>query len=486
MIGVMRNYQKINKNTDMKYSNFKYIIPITLTLLIFNSCGVVNKKYTTPNAGFSENYRDSKTQDTTSMATLHWKEIISDNILQKLIEEGLQNNLDLKTALENIHQAQASLVEAKLSFLPSLEGSAQVTKSKTSEAALNLGGANGIDLNTTTYLGQLSSSWEIDVWGKLRSNKRSALASFLKTEAATKAVQTQLIADISVSYYNLLALDAQLEITQKTLQNRIGDQETMKLLKESAVVDGAAVVQSEASRYEIEASIPDIELSILQEENTLSILLGRAPGAIERTSIKNQIVYSDLKIGLPTSLLRNRPDIQEAEMTFRAAFEDVNLAKAYFYPSFTITANGGLSSLSLSDFFDNSVFYNLVGGLTQPIFANGENKARLKINKSIQQQAFYNYKTVWLDAGGEISNALFYYKKAKEKQESRAKQISALEKSVEFTEALLEYSSTTNYTDVLTSKNNLLSAQLNSISDKQEELQAVVQLYRALGGGWLK
>lgn len=468
----------------MKFTSIKYIVPITMTLLLLGSCGVVNKRYTTPDIEFSENYRDTLVQDSTSMATLPWKEMISDTILQGLIEEGLQNNLDLKTALENINQAQATLAQAKLSFFPSLEGNAQVTRSKTSEAALNFGGVSGINLNTTTYTGQLSSSWELDVWGKLRSNKRSALASFLKTEAAARAVQTQLISDIAQSYYSLLALDAQLAITKKTLENRIKDQETMKFLKESGVVDGAAVVQSEASRYEIETSIPDIEISILEQENALAILLGRLPGAIERTSLKEQEAYADLKIGVPSSLLRNRPDIQEAEMAFRSAFEDVNVAKTNFYPSLTLTANGGLSSLSLENFFDHSVFYNLIGGLTQPIFANGENKATLKINKSVQQQSFYDYKAAWLNAGSEISNALFSYNKTKEKQESRAQQIAALEKSVEFTEALLEYSSSTNYTDVLTTKNSLLSAQLDGVEDKKEELQAIIELYRALGGGW--
>lgn len=200
--------------------------------------------------------------------------------------------------------------------------------------------------------------------------------------------------------------------------------------------------------------------------------------------MNKQVAYSNLKIGFPASLLRNQLDIQEAELVFRSSFEDVNLAKIYFYPSLTITTNGGISSLSLSDFFDNSVFYNLIGGLTQPIFANEENKARLKINKSKQQQAFYNYKLAWQSAGGEISNALFLYKKAKEKPEARMHQISALEKSVEFTEALLEYSSSTNYTDVLTTKNSLLSAQLEGVEDKKEELQAIIELYRALGGGW--
>ncbi|PZW42626.1 NodT family efflux transporter outer membrane factor (OMF) lipoprotein [Mesonia algae] len=468
----------------MKFKKLKYIISITVFVLTLNSCGVVNKKYVTPDVKYAESYRDTIVQDTMSIADLPLKEIISDTILQNLIKEGLQNNLDLKVAIENINQAKASLVEAKLQFLPSLEGSANVTRSKTSEAALNLGGVNGINLNTTSYLGQLSSSWELDVWGKLRSNKRSVLASFLKTEAATRAVQTQLISDIATAYYNLLALDEQLAITQETLENRIGDQETMKYLKESAVVDGAAVVQSEASRYEIETSIPDIEISILEQENALAILLGRLPGVIERSSLKKQVAFADLKIGIPSSLLRNRPDIQEAEMAFRSAFEDVNLAKTYFYPSLTITASGGLSSLSLSDFFDNSIFYNLIRGLTQPIFANGENKARLKINKSVQQQSFYDYKSAWLNAGSEISNALYAYNKTKEKQESRTHQIDALKKSVEFTEALLEYSSTTNYIDVLTTKNSLLLAQLDGVEDKKEELQVIIELYRALGGGW--
>jgi NodT family efflux transporter outer membrane factor (OMF) lipoprotein len=468
----------------MKFKALKYIIPIAIFVLTLNSCGVVNKKYVAPDMEYAESYRDTLVQDTMSIADLPLKEIISDTILQNLIEEGLQNNLDLKVAIENINQAKASLVEAKLQFLPSLEGSANVTRSKTSEASLNLGSVSGINLNTTSYVGQLSSSWELDVWGKLRSNKRSVLASFLETEAATKAVQTQLISDIAVSYYNLLAYDAQLKITKATLENRVEDQEIMKLLKESAIVDGAAVVQSEASRYEIEASIPDIEISILNQENALSILLGRVPGRIERDSLNNQVPLSDLKIGIPASLIRNRPDIQEAEMAFRSAFEDVNMAKTYFYPSFSITASGGLSSLSLSDFFDNSVFYSLVGGLTQPIFKNGENKARLKINQSVQQQAFYDYKASWLTAGQEVSDALFLYKKSQEKQISRTHQISSLEKSVEFTEALLEYSSDTNYTDVLTTKNSLLSAQIDGVEDKLQELQSIIQLYRALGGGW--
>ena len=451
---------------------------------MLQACGVVSKKYITPASALTAQYRDTTITDSTTIADMPWNKIVTDTILQQLIEEGLKNNLDLKTAVENIHQAKATAQQARLSLLPSLEGSAQVTKTKTSEAALNFGSSANVNLNTTTYLSQLSSSWELDIWGKLRSSKKAALASLLQSEATARAVHTQLISDIAVSYYNLLALDAQLAITKQTLANRIDDQEVMKLLKESAVVDGAAVVQSEASRYEVELSIPDIEMSIMQEENTLSILLGRVPGHIKRGTLANQQTAKNLKIGVPSLLLQTRPDIVEAEMAFRAAFENTNMARAYFYPSLTLTANGGLSALDIKDFFKNSIFYNVVGGLTQPIFANGENKARLKTNVSLQQQALYNYQATWLTAGEEVSNALYSYQKAKEKQHSRAYQIAALQKSVEFTKSLLEYSSSTNYTDVLTTQNNLLSAQLSGINDKLQELQSIVQLYRALGGGW--
>ena len=466
--------------------NFKILKYLGLTLSIFagiTSCKT-SQKYSVPETGYSNNYRDTTVVDTSSMAQMQWQDIISDEVLQSLIEEGLENNLDLKYAIQNIYQAEATLQQAKLSLLPSLDAGVQVTESKSSQAALNFPDGININLRTTTYQASLSTSWELDVWGKLRSSKRAALAAFLRSEASTRAVQTQLIADIASYYYNLLALDEQLRITKETLENRKVDQETMKALKESAVVDGAAVVQSEASRYQVEVSIPDIEVSIRETENALSILLGREPGKIERTSLEVQEPISDLKIGVPSSLLINRPDIQASELAFRSAFENTNVAKKYFYPSLTLTASGGLSSLDINDFFNQSIFYNIIGGLTQPIFAQGQNKARLKTNEALQQQAFYDYKLTWLTASEEVSNALYTYNKALQKQEARSNQIEALEKSVEFTKSLLEYSSSTNYTDVLTSQQNLLSAQISGINDKLQELESIIHLYRALGGGW--
>jgi outer membrane protein TolC len=211
--------------------------------------------------------------------------------------------------------------------------------------------------------------------------------------------------------------------------------------------------------------------------------LGQAPGAIERGTLGNQTVPENLAVGMPAQLLENRPDVRQAEFNFRTAFESTNMAKTYFYPSLTLTASGGFSNLQLTDFFTNSVFYSLIGGLTQPIFNQGLNKARLTTAQSKQVQALNDFQQSLLVAGQEVSNALYAYEMAVEKEDSRQKQIEALEKAVDFTQQLLEYSSATNYTDVLTSEQNLLAAQLSGITDNLQKLQAVVDLYRALGGG---
>jgi len=213
-------------------------------------------------------------------------------------------------------------------------------------------------------------------------------------------------------------------------------------------------------------------------------LLGQAPGPIDRGTLGNQSIPENLALGLPSQLLQNRPDVRQAEFNFRTAFEMTNMAKTYFYPSLTLTASGGFSNLELKDFFTNSIFYSIIGGLTQPIFNQGLNKMRLTTAQSQQLQAYNNFQQSLLTAGQEVSNALYAYQMAVEKQDSREKQIAALEKAVDFTQQLLEYSSATNYTDVLTSEQNLLAAQLSGIDDNLQKLQAVVDLYRALGGGW--
>jgi multidrug efflux system outer membrane protein len=452
-------------------------------LSLFSACKV-SQTYERPNLITEGLYRNQQGTDTVNMAARTWQSMFNDPILKQLIQEGLQNNLDLKNAIENIVQAEAILRQQRLALLPTLDASANVTRAKTSEASLNF--RNGVNIRTltTTHRLQLSTSWEADIWGKLSSAKRSALNSYLRTDAARRAVETQLIADISNSYYNLLALDRQLEITQLTLKKRIESVETLRALKEGAVVTGAAVVQAEANRYAAEVTIPDLKLNIRQTENALSVLLGRAPAEIRRNKLADQQPFTDVSLGMPAQLLQNRPDVQAAEFALRASLEDVNVARSFFYPALTLTASGGFSNLSLRDFFTNALFYNVVGGLTQPIFAQGANKARLTRAQSLQAQSLNDFQFALLNAGQEVSNALYAYQAAGEKEVSRIRQIEALQKSVSFTEELLRYSSATNYTDVLTSEQALLQAELSGVSDRLQKLQAVVDLYRALGGGW--
>src|SRR5699024_3891497 len=300
------------------------------------------------------------------------------------------------------------------------------------------------------------------------------------------AVQTSLIANVANIYYQLLALDKQLEITRETVENRRQDVETVRSLKEGAMVTGVALQQSIANRYAAEVTIPQLKQQITEQENTLSNLLGRAPGTIKRSSLARQDPIDSLAIGLPAQLLRNRPDIIAAENAFRSAFELTNNARAYFYPSFTLTAEGGFQSLETKNLFEpGSVFYNLIAGLTQPIFNKGQNRARLKTSKAQQKQALLELKNTILMAGSEVSNTLSQFKNVEQQLEFRQKQMDALENSVEYSRELLQYGEAT-YTEVLTAQQTYLSAQISNVNDRLQQLTAGVNLYRALGGGWNK
>lgn len=457
---------------------------MVIAAALLSACSIT-KKYERPAALSTDKlYRDEASADTTTIADMPWQSVFNDEKLNALIQKGLDQNLNLKNAIENIVQARASLRQSKLAYYPTLQLDASATHTKQSEAGLNFPAGININTLTTTYKLGVSTSWEADIWGKLSSSKRAALASYLATDAAKQAIQTQLISDIANNYFMLLAYDKSLKITQETLESRIKNVETIKALKEGAIVTGAAVVQSEANQHAAEVLIPDLKQSIRETENALNILLGQAPGPIDRGELETQVIPENIAIGVSSQLLENRPDVRQAEFNFRVAFESTNLAKTYFYPSLTLTASGGFSNLELKDFFTNSIFYSIIGGLTQPIFNQGKNKLRLTTAQSQQLQAYNNFQQSLLTAGQEVSNALYSYQMAVEKEDSRKKQIEALEKAVDFTQQLLEYSSATNYTDVLTSEQNLLAAQLSGINDNLQKLQAVVNLYRALGGGW--
>lgn len=459
----------------MRINLFRYFFIIIIITLVNYGCKVT-KPFNNNQLIPGNLYRDSLSADTSNMATLSWDKIFKDTLLQKLIWEGIQNNLNLKTAVANIKAAEANYGQSLKAFFPSVGITAQGGVYHPSNVQGN---------NTEVVQLYTNSSWQADIWGQLKSSKRAMYASLLQSEAYKQAVQTQLVADIAGAYYNLMAYDAQLSIAQTSTEKYSKDVETMKLLKSSDVVTGAAVVQSSANYYAISATIPDIKNNIRQTENILSLLLARPPGPVARDSIFNTQVYADINTGIPAQLLANRPDVREAEFQLRNTFEKINIARTYFYPSVTITGQAGLYANKLDNFFKPGAFFaNLVSGITQPVFNNGLNKQRLKVAEANFEAAQYNFSQVLLTAGQEVSNALYQYQVVNEKTEARKQQIANLEKAVFFTSELLKYTANTNYTDVLTSEQNLLSARQSAVNDKLQQLQAVVNLYAAVGGGW--
>ncbi|MBS1934141.1 MAG: efflux transporter outer membrane subunit, partial [Bacteroidetes bacterium] len=437
----------------------KYIFLSPCILIVISACKVTQPYQQPVDATNNKLYRDSSYNDSANnIATISWKQMFTDTLLQSLIQEGINNNYDLKIAVARIKSAAANFKQSKLAFFPNVDANTNATFQRVPSTAYGFPEA---------YSAAITTSWEADVWGKLKSTKRAALASLLQSEAYRRAVQTQLVADIVTNYYSLLAYEEQLHITERTVANRIKEVETMKVLKESNVVTGAAVVQSEANRYSVEITIPDLKQNIRETENMLSILLGKNPDTIYRATLEQQIVATNLSTGVPAQLLANRPDVQQAEYQLRNSFEQVNVARTYFYPAFTITGSTGFSSIALSQLLDPvSFFANITGGLLQPVFEQGRNKQRLAVAQANQEEFLNTFKKTILVAGQEVSDALYSYKVALEKQSLRKEQISYLQKSVDYTKELLKYSSATNYTDVLTSEQSLLAAELAGVNDK--------------------
>lgn len=417
--------------------------------------------------------------DTTNLAKIPWQEMFTDPLLQGYIADGLENNPDLQIAIQRVTEAEAYFSQSKAALLPGINARATANYTRNSK---NLN--SNASRETGSYQLGLEAGWEVDLWGKLSSAKRAEYANLLATDAGRKAVETRMITNIATAYYNLTALDAKLDITHQTVQYNMDLVETMKVLKESGRVTGAAIVQSEAARYAAEVTIPDLEQQIRETENALCVLLGRTPGNIQRNSLPEPQDSSVLKTGVPSQLLDNRPDVMQAEYDVMNAFEMTNSARAYFYPALTLSASSGFVSGALSNLLSPASFAaSVAGGLTEPIFNKKANVTRLKVAKAQQEEALYNLRYTLLNAGSEVSNALGMFDAAARKTTFREQQINALQKSVEYTRELLTYGSAS-YIEVLNAEQSLLGAQLNRVNDQLQQLNAVVTLYRALGGGW--
>jgi len=329
------------------------------------------------------------------------------------------------------------------------------------------------------------ASWELDIWGQMNRQSKAKYADMLNSYAGRNLIQTSLISNIANTYYSLLALDEQLLVTKDMIKLMEENLETTEALKEAGMANGAAVEQTKAALYNTQSSVPDLESNIRQLENAICIMLGRNPSCIDRSFLFDQIIPTEPTHGIPAQMLANRPDVQQAELSFRSAFELTHAAKASFYPSIRLTSGViGFSTINgLSNFFKpENIFASIAGGLTQPIFARKQLTTQLKVAKSDQNIALLSFEKTVLDAGREVSDILSVYDSALKKSESRSKEVESLHKAVDYTRKLLMAGEAT-YLEVLSAQQGLLQAQINQVNDRLQQLQATSDLYRALGGG---
>ena len=437
----------------------KKVIYFIAICLVATSCSVFGK-YSRPQVVTDNIYGvDVKSTDSTTIADIDWRTFFTDKHLQKLIEQGLENNADMQSAAQRIIAAEATYKTARLAFIPGFNFNPSYTLNS---------GKSSLSL-------PINASWEVDITGRILNGKRSAKAAYEQSRLYRQSVQTALVASIANYYYTLLMLDAQLEVSRSTADSWRENVRIMKAMKLAGMTNEASVSQTEANSCSINASLFDLEYDITRIENALALLLGTTPQHFERGSIYEQNLNSKLAVGIPAQLLAYRPDVRSAEKQLEQAFYATNSARGAFIPKLTLSGQIGLA-------IPTDLITSLTAALATPIFNAGSNHARLKIAKAEQEQALIAFKHTLLKAGNEVNDALAKCQAAIGKRDIRKQQIAALESAVNSTQQLMRHSEST-YLEVLTAQQKLLSAQLSQITDKFDEIQGIIELYRALGGG---
>jgi len=446
------------------------------------------KSYEAPHADSENLFRDEDPNDTVSIATIPWQEYFNDPFLQLYIGEALQNNFDMQIATERIKQAEAVLGMARAAYFPDIALSAQVNQDRLSNADPLTGTSrdkNVLGYHKETYSLGIVASWELDLWGKMGRQSKAKYAQMLNSYVGRTLVQTSLISNLANSYYSLLALDAQLRVTNDMIKLMEENLRTTEAMKEAGMANGAAVEQTRATLYNTRSSVHDLENNIRQLENAICMLIGRKSEYLQRSILSKQVVPTELAHGIPAQMLANRPDVQQAELSFRSAFQLTQAARASFYPSINLTSELiGYSTVNgLSHFFKpENIFASIAGGLTQPIFARKQLISQLKVAKADQRIALLTFEQKVMDAGREVSDILSVYDASWRKNINRNVEVESLTKAVDYTRQLLMAGEAT-YLEVLSAQQGLLQAQLNQVNDKLQQLQATSDLYRALGGG---
>ena len=458
--------------------NIKSVISIAAASLMLGSCGIYNK-YERPEVNTTGLVRDVASttdtlavSDTTSFGNLPWRSVFTDPTLQSLIEQGLAHNTNMLNAALNVKMVEAQLTAAKLAFVPAFSFSPQGT-------------ITSWDGNkaTKTYSLPVQASWSIDLFGNLLNAKRSTQMSLLATKDYQLVVQTGLISNIANMYYTLMMLDEQLSVVDNMASLTKDTWNMMKLQKDLGRVRETSVQSAEANYYSVLAQSADLKRQIRETENSLSVLLGQPAQTISRGKLAEQSLPTEFSTGVGIQMLANRPDVHYAEMSLAQCFYNTNQARSNFYPSITISGSGAYTNNSGAGIVNpGKMLLSAVGSLTQPIFARGQLIAGLKVAKAQQEQAYNTWQNAILSAGSEVSNALVLYNTSDEKSKLEAQQVESLTKNVEYTKLLFNEGSST-YLEVISAQQSLLNAQLSKIADDFYKMQAVVNLYYALGGG---
>ena len=439
---------------------------IATAFLLMTSCGLY-KQYEREDMHFVDSLyrRMSVPTDSVSTASVSWDVMFTDPYLQDWIKTGLEYNTDLNIARLKVSEAEAALLAARWALLPGADFNMQ-------------GGLPG------QFSASIGASWQADIFGSLRNAKRKAQAALEQSEAYRQAVQTQLVATIANSYYTLLMLDEQLNISTRTMKTWDESIRTLEALKRAGKTNEAAVLQAKANKLSVEANILTLEKEILAVENSLCALLGLVPMPITRGTLTEQQLPQTLSAGVPAELLSRRPDVRQAELALAQTFYSVNSARASFYPNISLSGALGWTTGNGNIVLDpGSLITNLIASVTQPIFGRGVNKARLQTAQAQHEQAAYRFRQSLLDAGVEVNNALTMWQTAQKRLELGKKQIVNLQAAVWNTQLLMKHGNA-DYLEVLTAQKNLLQAELTEASDRFDEIKSVINLYQALGGGY--
>ena len=455
-------------------------VGVGLLLLSLSSCGLYNK-YDRPDVVADGIVRDPVAQNAAlqadgdeSFGNLPWRQLFTDPQLQTLIEKGLENNPDLLNAALNVQMVNEALKVARLAFLPSVALTPQGTI-----ATLQ----TDPSVTTKSYQIPVSASWTVDLFGNLLNAKRSAQMQLMAVKDYQVAAQCGLVTGIATLYYTLLTLDRQIEIVTDMEQLTKETWDKMKFMHENRVGYRSTAVQSaEAAYYSVQAQKVDLQRQIRECENSLTLLLAEPAHSVARGKLADQSLPSQFATGVSINLLNNRADVHAAEMSLAQCFYDVQQARSRFYPSITITGTGAFTNNN-GLVNPGKMLWSAVGSLVQPIFQHGQIVAGLKVAQMKYEQAYNTWQNAVLKAGNEVSNALVTYNSSAEKGVLDGKRVAVLRQNVEDTKKLMESSSNTTYLEVISAQSNLLNAEINEVTDQFNKMQAVVNLYQALGGG---